>query len=365
MQSSLPLVTKNLLFLVLVTIVLYFGRPVLVPLFYAILFAMLMSPLCRNLNRRGWKRIPAALVCVLVLLLTLLGIMAIFVVQVSSFIGNISQIEESTNELILEVNKYVEQNFDIPVEEQTKFLQRETSRIGSSIREYLSGIVKSSVQTLVSMIFILVFTFLFLLHREKYRKFFLQAAGGNSLDDRKTMLNRISDVAQHYLVGRAISILFLFVLYLLALLIIGINNALLLAAVAALFNIIPYLGPILAAVVPVLVALVTEGTIQPALWVLITFCLFQAIDNYWVTPYFLGGEVSLSALSTILAMICGGYLWGVSGMILFIPLISMAKIVLDQIPPLRHYGELIGDTGSRPSQHMRQWIQNLFTRRKT
>ena len=170
-------------------------------------------------------------------------------------------------------------------------------------------------------------------------------------------------VAQHYLVGRAISIITLFVLYAIALLIIGIENALLLAALAALFNIIPYLGPILAAVFPVMVALVTEDSNQPALWVFISVCVFQAIDNYFVTPYFLGGEVSLSALSTIIAMIVGGFVWGIPGMILFIPLLSIVKIIWDRIPGLEHYGQVIGDEGERPSKNIGAWFKKVFGKR--
>jgi predicted PurR-regulated permease PerM len=132
---------------------------------------------------------------------------------------------------------------------------------------------------------------------------------------------------------------------------------------AALVNIIPYLGPILAAVFPFLVALVTKQSMQPALWVLISFMLFQALDNYFVTPYFLGGEVSLSALATIISMICGGFLWGVAGMIFFIPVFSIVKIIFDQIPSLAHFGYLIGDQGSKPSKHFSAWFRKLFSRR--
>jgi predicted PurR-regulated permease PerM len=224
--------------------------------------------------------------------------------------------------------------------------------------------LRSSIQLLAGLIITLVLTFLFLFHKEKYFSFFLKFTAGDTQKQKEEVLNNIGRVSQHYLVGRAISIIMLFVLYAIALIIIGIKNALLLAAVAGIFNIIPYLGPILAALFPFLVALVTEDGYQPAIWVLVSFCLFQALDNYFITPYFLGGEVSLSALSTIVIMICGGLIWGIAGMILFIPMLSIAKIIFDNIPGLKHYGYLIGDDGSRPMQNISTWFKKFFSKPK-
>jgi len=360
MSMPLSSVNRVLFFFVLLTVLLYFGRPILVPFSFAILFSMLMTPLCKYLDRRGWSRVFSSLLCVFIVLVIFLGMIFIMVAQVSSFAGELNQVEKGTNELILHIKHFVQKRFDIPVEEQTAFLQKQAQELGQNLRGYITGVLRSSVQLAAGLIITLVFTFLLLFHREKYFRFFLHFAGGGSEAEKKKMLYSIGSVAQQYLVGRAISILILFVLYAVALVVIGIKSALLLAAVAALFNIIPYLGPILAALFPFLVALVTEESYQPAIWVLVTFCLFQAFDNYWVTPYFLGGEVSLTALATIVSMICGGFLWGVAGMILFIPMFSIMKIIFDHVPGLRHYGELIGDSGGRPSEKARQWLRKVF-----
>lgn len=359
---KLPLIVINrvLFFFVLLTVALYFGRPLLVPFSFAVLFSMLMTRFCKWLDAKKWPRALSCLAAVGIILVIFLGMLLIMIAQVSSFARNLSQLEQGANELILYVKQYIERQFDVPVAEQTAFLQKQAQELSKFLRVYLTGLVRSSAQLLAGLIITLIFTFLLLFHREKYFGFLLHFAGGNTEAEKKKMLYDIGNVAQHYLVGRAISILVLFVLYAISLLIIGIKNALLLAAVAALFNVIPYLGPILAAVFPFLVALVTEPTYQPAIWVLVCFCAFQALDNYWVTPYILGGEVSLTALATIASMICGGFLWGVAGMILFIPMLSIAKIIFDHVPGLKHYGQLIGDNDERPSQKMRKWMKNIW-----
>lgn len=363
MKAQLAKINQGLLFLVLTTIVLYFGKPFLIPLFFAIMLAMLMAPVCRWLDNKGLHRIVSSLISVFILLIIFLSMLGIMVGQVSSFVGDLAAIEQQSNQLLDSIHQYIEKKFNIPTDQQVAFLQQETRNIGQFLRNYLTNVVASSVQLLIGIVITLVFTYLFLFHKEKYYSFFLKFTRGDTPQQKEELLDRIGMVSQHYLVGRAISIFTLFVLYAIALVIIGIKNALLLAAVAALVNIIPYLGPVLAAVFPFAVALVTEQSAEPAIWVLVTFMLFQAFDNYFVTPYFLGGEVSLSALATIVSMIIGGFLWGVAGMILFIPVFSIVKIIFDQIPSLEHFGYLIGDQGSKPSKHLGAWFRKLFSRK--
>lgn len=363
MKAQLAKINQGLLFFVLITVILYYGKALLIPLSFAIMLAMLMAPVCRGLDNKGLHRAVSCLICVFILLIIFLSMLGIMVGQISSFVGDLSRLEQQSNQLLTSIHQYIETKFNIPTDQQIVFLQRETRNIGQFLRTYLSNMVASSVQLVIGLIITLVLTFLFLFHKEKYYNFFLKFTRGDTPQEKEALLDRIGMVSQHYLVGRAISIITLFVLYAIALVIIGIKNALLLAAVAALVNIIPYLGPIIAAVFPFAVALVTEQNAQPAIWVLVSFMLFQALDNYFVTPYFLGGEVSLSALATIVSMICGGFLWGVAGMILFIPMFSIVKIIFDQVPGLEHFGYLIGDQGSKPSKHLGAWFKKLFSRK--
>lgn len=360
MNNRLTRINQTLIFFVLLCIVFIYGKPILVPLFFAIMLAMLMAPVCRWFDNKGLHRILSSLISVFILLIVFLSMLGIIVGQVSSFVSDLSQLEHRSNELLTVLQNYIERKFHVPVAEQTAFVKNEASDISQYVRGYLTGVLRSTVRLLIGLILTLVITFLFLLHKEKYNTFFLQFTPGETGEQKKELLSRIGKVSQSYLVGRSISIITLFVLYAIALLVIGIKNALLLAAVAALFNVIPYIGPVLAAVFPVLVALLTEPDVQPAVWVFISFILFQALDNYFVTPYFLGGEVRLSALSTIVIMICGGFIWGIAGMILFIPMLSIVKIIFDNIPRLEHYGYLIGDQGERPTKNISAWIKNIF-----
>lgn len=353
--------TQFLLFWIVLVIVLYYGRVILVPLTFAAILAMLMAPVCRKLDALGLHRALSSLACILILIIIFAFMLFIVVAQVNSFRQDIPMIEQKVNTIIESIHTSLEQRLEIPVAEQKQVVQKQIRNFTESSSSYIGSIAAGAAGIIVNAIFIFVICFLLLFGKEKYYNFFLELMHSTHNDVKEALLNRITLVSQKYLVGRALSMLALFILYFIALLIIGIKNALLLSLVAALVNIIPYVGPILAGVFPFLAALVTQESFQPALWVVISFSVIQGIDNYFVTPFVMGGEVNLSALATILSIICGGFLWGIAGMILFIPLLSIVKIIFDHVETLKPYGHLIGDdTEERPSLRMMNWIRKLF-----
>ncbi len=353
--------TQFLFFWIALVVVLYYGRVVLIPLIFAAILSMLMTPVCRKLDNLGFHRVLSSLTCILILLAVFACTLLIMFAQVNSFRQDIPMIEHKINTMIASLHTWLEQRFNIPVEHQKQMVQNQIRNFTESSSSYIGSVVTSAAGIIINAIFIFVISFLLLYGKEKYYNFFLQLMHGTHDDVKESLLNRITLVAQKYLVGRALSMLVLFILYFIALLIIGVNNALLLSLVAALVNLIPYVGPILAGVFPFLAALVTQDTLEPAIWVVISFSVIQGIDNYFVTPYVMGGEVSLSAMATIFSIICGGIVWGIAGMILFIPLLSIAKIIFDHIEVLKPYGYLIGDDRDEaPSLKIINWFKKWF-----
>jgi predicted PurR-regulated permease PerM len=128
---------------------------------------------------------------------------------------------------------------------------------------------------------------------------------------------------------------------------------------------VPYVGSIVGGVLPFFITLATADSTNAAFAVLIVILCVQAIDNYLIEPNVVGGQVNLSALSTIVILVIGGFVWGVAGMILFIPMLGIAKIVFDHLEGLEPYGYLIGDQqkGS-PSGKIMDKIKKFFGKGK-
>jgi predicted PurR-regulated permease PerM len=129
-----------------------------------------------------------------------------------------------------------------------------------------------------------------------------------------------------------------------ALLILGIDYAILLGIVGALLNLIPYIGGLVAVALPMIIAVVTKSTAWYALYVLAAYYFIQLIDNNFIVPKIVASKVKINALFSIIVVIAGNALWGLPGMFLSIPLLAIVKVIFDHIEPLKPWGFLLGDT---------------------
>jgi len=362
MKHILHRINGYMLFFVLLTIVLYYGRAILVPIVFAALLAMLMAPLCRWLDQRRWPRAAACFACIFILFIVLAGMLAIVAAQINTFIQDVSLIREKGEDLLSNVQSYIEHTFNIPPDRQLSMAKKQLESNGSA-GGMIGAVIGSLTNTIAGLLLTLVYTFLFLYNKEQYEIFFLKLYRERDPEEVREVVHQISLVSQRYLTGRAFSILILTVLYAIGLLIVGIKHAILLAGIAALLTIVPYVGSTLGGMFPFMMALATETSYEPALWTAFVIIFIQAMDNYFIEPRVVGGEVNLSAISSILIIIIGGILWGVAGMILFIPLLGIIKIVCDHVESLQPFGYLVGDPdGDKPS-FIKQWIQRLRRRK--
>lgn len=354
--SILLRINQWLLMLVLITLVLYYGSDFLIPLFFSVLLAMLMAPVCRFFDRRGFHRIFSALFSITILIIAIAGLMAIIIAQIGEFSQDMETIRTKFSELSVQLQQWISAKMGIGTDQQQEIIGKQSENLKDSSSFSPLSLISSMATFVGSTAIALVFCFLFLLHKEKYEAFFLKLFKHQDQKEMSGLISEIARVAQQYLTGRALSIVFLFVLYSIALLIIGIKNALLLSAIASILTIIPYIGPILGGLFPLMTALVTEDSSEPAIWVAIAILGIQVIENYFVEPVVIGGEVKLSAFSTIAAIVIGGLIWGVAGMVIFIPLLSIIKIIFDHLESFKPYGYLLGDQGSSATSIIKKWF---------
>ena len=115
---------------------------------------------------------------------------------------------------------------------------------------------------------------------------------------------------------------------------------------------LPYIGGIIAIALPVLIATVTKDGYSTQLGIIIAYLVIQFIDNNIIFPRFVSVKVQINALVSIIVVLLGNALWGISGMFLSIPFIAVLKIIFDRIEDLQPWGRLFGHT--IPVTHMGQ-----------
>jgi predicted PurR-regulated permease PerM len=365
-------VNQYLLFFVLLVVILYFGKTFLIPIVFAAMLAMLMAPVCRKLDKIGFHRAVSSLVCILILAGVVVGMVAIISAQFAAFSKDVETIKKKVTELKAKTQSYIEERFDLAPKEQEKIVKEEAKKMQGSSSDKKGSmparIAAGVISALGGIILTLVFTFLFIFNKERYQEFFLRLYKNEDEDRVRKIVDDIRHVSQSYLTGKAMSITIIAILYSIGLSIVGIKNAILLAGIAALLTVIPYVGTVLGGLFPVMMALVTEDSVQPALWAAVVMFAIQTIDNYFIEPNVVGGEVNLSALFSILSIIAGGMIWGIPGMILFLPLFGIIKIICDHVEALKPIGFVIGDPRGKKSSKVSTWFKEkigLMKKRKS
>jgi predicted PurR-regulated permease PerM len=364
MKEIFQRVNQYLLFAVLLILILYYGKTFLIPLTFGALLAMLMAPVCNKLDSLGLKRGLSTTVCILILVAVIVGIGFVIGGQFSAFADDVTLIERKGRESLEQVQGYIQDKLGVSEKKQEAMVKQQSQGAGKVAAAAAGKILAGLTSTIGTIVITLVFTFLFIFGKEKYQSFFIRLYKDEDTAKVKKITDRISEVSQQYLTGRVKSILIIAVLYSIGLSIIGLKNAVLLAGIAALLTVIPYVGTVLGGLFPVLMALVTEDTYHMALYAALVMFVIQTTDNYFIEPNVVGGEVNLSALVSIVSILAGGMIWGVAGMILFLPMAGITKIVCDNIEPLKPIGYLLGDNQKKSgSGGVIQWIKKRFKRR--
>jgi len=134
-----------------------------------------------------------------------------------------------------------------------------------------------------------------------------------------------------------------------ALLILGVEYAILLGVIGAILNMLPYIGGIIAIALPLLMATVTKDGYSTQLGILVAYLIIQFIDNNFLVPRIVSSKVQINALVSIVVVLLGNALWGVPGMFLSIPFVAILKIIFDRVEGMRPWGKLLGD--EIPTKH--------------
>lgn len=358
-----PLVKANLILLLFFLVIggLYFARTFLIPLAFAAIFAMLLTPLSSKLENAGANRALAAFTCVLLLLAFITGLGVLLSSQIASFTQDLPQIEQRVTEQLNQAQQFIQKNLGISPSEQKQAVQEEAPGPGS-ITSAVLGFLGSFTSILARFLLSLVYLFMLLFYRHRFTKFILKVVSDDQRDKAHRVISDSSRVAQQYLLGRGMLILVLAIMYSIGLTIIGLENAVLLSLLAALVSIIPYVGNIIGVAFPLLMALAQGGDVWLYAGVLIVFAIVQFVESYALEPYIVGAEVNIHPFFTIVVIIAGELVWGISGMILAIPFFGILKIVLDSIEPLRPYGYLIGTrNGEKDNEQTKEKIKSWFS----
>jgi predicted PurR-regulated permease PerM len=212
----------------------------------------------------------------------------------------------------------------------------------------LGGAASSVTGTLIFIGLLPIYIFLLLFYKNLLLRFVFLWFPHKSQPKVEEVIRETEIIIKSYLIGLLIQITYITILLGGILLVIGIKHAILIGAIFAILNLIPYVGALVGNIIGVLLTLSSSQQLWPIFAVLLTIAFVQFLDNNILMPRIVGSKVKINALATIVGVIIAGALAGVSGMFLSLPVIAVLKIIFDRTENLTQWGVLLGD--ERPTR---------------
>jgi predicted PurR-regulated permease PerM len=332
------------LFLVVLTAALYFGRDFLLPVSLAFLFGLVLSPVVRVLKRR---RIPEWMTAILLVVVLGAGIASsIYFLSgpVSEWIDDAPRIGREVRNKISILREPVEAVAEATeqVEEFTETQDPEALRVVLSEPGLLSR-AASGAPELAAQIGVMLVLLLFLLSSGDmfYEKLVKSLP---TLSDKKLgvrIARTVEREVSRYLLTITLINAGLGVAVGTGMFLIGMPNPVLWGVIAALLNFIPYIGALLGVALVALIAFVTFDTIWMALLAPFIYLTCTTIEGQIVTPLILGRRLEMNTVAIFLAIAFWGWLWGIAGALIAVPLLVTVKVFADHVEGLAALGEFL------------------------
>lgn len=345
MPSATERLRDKLLIALAVIAFLYAGRAVLVPLAYGLLTAMVLYPFVAGLERRRVNRVVAIVVGLMGVSIVFAGIGFLLLWELHTFLNDLPTLYSKANVDLEDFRAWLMRTLSLSPAERTTWAADLFGRLPGSLGPLFIKIADVVFGMVFNVFIIPVFAALLLYDRRAL----VSAVVAIASPEMKTRMASILHGSIHRFSGFIMGMMKVYaivgVLNSIGLLLLGVPNAILFGMLTALLTIVPYVGILLSSLLPISVAWITTGSFWSPVGVVAVFTIVQYLEANLIFPKVVGAQLGLNTLASIVIVLVGALLWGVSGMILLMPFVSIAMIIAEDIPGWKPLRLLVG----RPS----------------
>ncbi|MDR6967154.1 putative PurR-regulated permease PerM [Flavobacterium arsenatis] len=335
-------ILRALATIVIVALILYFLFQIQVVIIYlvvALILTLIGNPILNFFKRRlKFNNLFGTIATLFIFILIIAGFIMMFVPLISSqsqslSLLNTTEIEKNITQLTNQITAFLDYH-NIDSAQMLKEANISSKVNFNFIPNFLNsilGTISSFGMGLASVLFI---TFFFLKDRVMFIVGAKKILPDSQEDKILNSLEKINILLSRYFIGLLLQLSIVFVLYLVVLLIFGIENALIIAFLCAILNIIPYIGPLIGSVLAAVLTMISnlgsdfQTEILPlTIYILIGFWIVQVIDNNVSQPLIFSSSVNSHPLEIFLVILIAGFMSGILGMILAVPIYTILKVV--------------------------------------
>ncbi|GAA0191034.1 AI-2E family transporter [Fulvivirga kasyanovii] len=344
-------ILKWLQFIFFGSAILYFGRDIFVPISFAVLISFILYPICAWLERKKVGRMAAIVISLSILVLLGLLLVALLISQFIAFLDEWPTLQYKLNQSLQDLSQMLIDVFNISKDQQESLLNRMSDESGINLFGVLRNAVSASALSIVLMVLIPVYVVLILY----YRSYWMEILYRMFPSERNArMLKIISLTIQTYynfIKGMAIVYLIVGTLNSIGLLILGVPHAILFGFIASVLTFIPYVGIIVGSLLPIAMSWITYDSVWYPVGIIAIFAFVQYLEANVIFPLAVSNRLHVNTLVMLIAIFIGGLLWGMAGMILFVPFVGIIKLIADQNPKWETVSMMLGMKNDKQDEH--------------
>ena len=322
--------------------ILYVGRPLFIPLSFALLISCILYPICIWLEHHKVKKMTAIILSLSLIFILFGVILFLFVLQLRNFSHEWGTLQAKLSQSLTEISVWITQEFNISAEKQNQWLENMSRQSGSDAMGFIKKTISAGTVSGVLFILIPVYVVLILYHRDRWVEVLYRIFPSQRRERIREILHLSIQSYYNFIKGMLLVYLIVGILNSLGLYILGIPNPALFGFTASILTFIPYAGILIASLLPITISWVTYNSIWYPIGVIAVFSIVQYLEANVIFPLAVSSRLKLNALVTIAAIVVGGILWGVAGLILFIPFLGIMKLIADRTPALKTWAMLLG-----------------------
>ena len=280
------------------------------------------------LGVKRWVAVSSVVILILTIVIYIITLLVpVMVTEIKYFTQNYQKYEMIIKKQCYDISKKIPllKKYMYSITTATENSENGLINLIASKLETLSKHITSVVSVIPFIILIPIITFFMLLGANKIKESFIEFLPAKYVEFFVSFIYEVNFVLSGYIRGQIIEVFFIAIATSLILISFNIKYALIIGAVSGLFNVIPYLGPVVAMVSGVLATAIQYKSITLVLYVFIALEVMEQIDGRIIQPLIVGKKVNLGPVTMIFALLFGANIGGVLGMLIAVPTLAVLK----------------------------------------
>ena len=325
--SGIKIAAQLIIFSFIVA-VLIIGKSVLIPFAWSMMIGLASVNMMEKIeNKIHLSRGLLIIFYILFIIAVIFLVMYLFYVEINVILSDLNSINQKISKLLHDTSlQLASLGIEIPDHIDRQYFNGIVEKNTSSIFSFIS----SFGLNLWNIILIIFYLFFLLYYREMIPMFFEKKLDDvEKIEQTREEILRSVQIIRSYLTGMLLITVVSGVMNYLVFLIFGLPYALFFAFFLAILNLVPFIGNPIGLIVIILFSFVTYDTMLFPILIFVSLFIVNFLQDNVIRPWMIGDKLKLNAFTVFIAVIFGGAIWGVSGMILFIPIVGIIKIILE------------------------------------